>query len=406
MASSIRLYVFSANGQISVQYGSTTSIVHPVNEEFGSGMILIMRRQGNSAITFADGSQIGSGTATFGVSSLFSIGANHLGGNCSESKISELLFVKSAKEIEDRQRMEGYLAHMWGLVNELPPDHPYKVSSPTGPDPTYAAMNAFDTNGSTETRLSQSGPADTTYITADAGSNITVAGFDTYVQNFIYPLTIRLLTGATPSGPWSLHAEQVLATYPAENQLLRFNLIQTTFRYFKVVFIRADFDSVRMHTFQFYNREYSLTHPQSEILELFDRNNSTFCVLEGHTSPSKTSFVEVDLGGSITVSVRTDSNGHIVKRITAPLPMRRELQRFHLLLDGPSSGIFVNTPSGDLVHTYVASYADKQAGEGDAITTHMTDGTNELRLVVVDDKGRGVNALFSAVLAIDGLILT
>jgi hypothetical protein len=124
MASSTCLYVFSANGQISVQYGSTASIVHPVNEEFGSGMILMMRRQGNSAITFADGSQIGSGTATFAASSLLSIGANHLGGNCSESKISELLFVKSAKDLEDRQRMEGYLAHKWGLVNELPPDHP------------------------------------------------------------------------------------------------------------------------------------------------------------------------------------------------------------------------------------------------------------------------------------------
>jgi hypothetical protein len=141
-------------------------------------MILMMRRQGNSAIAFADGSQIGSGTATFGASSLFSIGANHLGGNCSESKISDLLFVKSAMDIEDRQRMEGYLARKWGRANELPPDHPYKVLSPTGPSPTYAAVNAFDTNGSTETRLSQSGPADTTFITADAGTNITISGFE------------------------------------------------------------------------------------------------------------------------------------------------------------------------------------------------------------------------------------
>jgi hypothetical protein len=81
--------------------------------------------------------------------------------------------------------------------------------------------------------------------------------------------------------------------------------------------------------------------------------------------------------------------------------MRRVLQQFHLLLDGPSSGNFGNTPSGDLVHTYMASYGDKQAGEGNAITTHLTDGTNELRSVVVDDAGRGVNASFSAVLAID-----
>jgi hypothetical protein len=124
----------------------------------------------------------------------------------------------------------------------------------------HAALNAFDTNGSTEARLSQTGPADTKFITADAGTNITVAGFDTYVQNPSYPLTIRLLTGATPSGPWSLHAEQVLASYPAEKQLLRFDFIQTTFRYFKLEFTRADFDFVRMNTFQFYNREYISSH--------------------------------------------------------------------------------------------------------------------------------------------------
>jgi hypothetical protein len=84
LASSTRLYVFSSDGKISVQYGSSTTIVHPVNKDFGSGMILMMRRHGNSAITFADGSQIGSGTATFAESSVFSICANHLGGNCSE----------------------------------------------------------------------------------------------------------------------------------------------------------------------------------------------------------------------------------------------------------------------------------------------------------------------------------
>jgi hypothetical protein len=417
---------------------------------------------------------------------------------------------------------------------------------------TASPLMMFDTNGATETRLVQTGPADTTFLVAVAGSNITASGFDTFVLNFSYPLTTRLLTGTTPTGPWNVHAEQVLATYPAENQMMRFTFPQTTFRYFKLEFTNADFDFVRMNTFQFFNRNYILYHPQTEVLELFDRNNNTFCVLEGHTTPAKTSFIEVDLGGSINVnrlatrmtttgypttirmfsgspgnyttlvaeqvfsspppvgqhptldfpdttmthvrfelsgvqddtrvilvkldllyieplgyallvapnkiespfvrincfntqteretnielnemivygetiapvvvappvqtlisthrylqdsfgvSVRTDQNGHIVKRITAPNPMRRELQRFHLLVDGPTSGNFINTPSGDLAHTYRVSYADKQAGEGDAITTHMADGSNEIRIVVVDDEGNGVNASFSAVLAID-----
>jgi hypothetical protein len=126
-------------------------------------------------------------------------------------------------------------------------------------------MNAFDTNGSTETRLVQTAPADTTFIIADAGTNITASEFDTYVMNFGYPLTIRLLTGVTSTGPWSLHAEQVLATYPEEFVNRSFSFPQITFRYFKLEFTRADFDFVRMNTFQFFNQNYVLTHPQSEI---------------------------------------------------------------------------------------------------------------------------------------------
>jgi hypothetical protein len=31
----------------------------------------------------------------------------------------------------DRQKIEGYLAHKWGLTDSLPVDHPYKTSPPT-----------------------------------------------------------------------------------------------------------------------------------------------------------------------------------------------------------------------------------------------------------------------------------
>jgi hypothetical protein len=30
----------------------------------------------------------------------------------------------------DRQRVEGYLAHKWGLTANLPADHPYKNAAP------------------------------------------------------------------------------------------------------------------------------------------------------------------------------------------------------------------------------------------------------------------------------------
>jgi len=33
-------------------------------------------------------------------------------------------------DVSDRQKLEGYLAHKWGLTSNLPNDHPYKTTSP------------------------------------------------------------------------------------------------------------------------------------------------------------------------------------------------------------------------------------------------------------------------------------
>jgi hypothetical protein len=33
--------------------------------------------------------------------------------------------------VENRQKIEGYLAHKWGLTDNLPSDHPYKTTVPT-----------------------------------------------------------------------------------------------------------------------------------------------------------------------------------------------------------------------------------------------------------------------------------
>ena len=43
----------------------------------------------------------------------------------------EVLFLASQPDTIDRQKIEGYLAHKWGLTANLPNDHPYKVNVPT-----------------------------------------------------------------------------------------------------------------------------------------------------------------------------------------------------------------------------------------------------------------------------------
>jgi hypothetical protein len=45
--------------------------------------------------------------------------------------IAEIVLVESAASTDTRQRIEGYLAHKWGLTANLPNDHPYKTAAPT-----------------------------------------------------------------------------------------------------------------------------------------------------------------------------------------------------------------------------------------------------------------------------------
>jgi hypothetical protein len=44
--------------------------------------------------------------------------------------VSEILMVFGEIAPEDRQKIEGYLAHKWGLEANLPSDHPYKTKAP------------------------------------------------------------------------------------------------------------------------------------------------------------------------------------------------------------------------------------------------------------------------------------
>jgi hypothetical protein len=59
------------------------------------------------------------------------IGAVGDGVGALVGKIAEVIFVEGEISTATRQRMEGYLAHKWGLEGDLPSGHPYKNSPPT-----------------------------------------------------------------------------------------------------------------------------------------------------------------------------------------------------------------------------------------------------------------------------------
>jgi len=49
----------------------------------------------------------------------------------SNSNISEVVVCNRNLTTVERQKLEGYLAHKWGLTANLPSDHPYKTVGPT-----------------------------------------------------------------------------------------------------------------------------------------------------------------------------------------------------------------------------------------------------------------------------------
>jgi len=61
----------------------------------------------------------------------FTIGMRSIQGvGAFNGKISELIFINSQSPLVDQQKIEGYLAHKWGLTANLPDDHPYKTAVP------------------------------------------------------------------------------------------------------------------------------------------------------------------------------------------------------------------------------------------------------------------------------------
>lgn len=46
-------------------------------------------------------------------------------------RVRELIVTSQVISFEDIQRVDGYLAHKWGIAGELPSDHPYKLTPPS-----------------------------------------------------------------------------------------------------------------------------------------------------------------------------------------------------------------------------------------------------------------------------------
>jgi hypothetical protein len=60
---------------------------------------------------------------------IYSMG-RYAGGQYGQMLMGEFVILESSASANDRQKLEGYLAHKWGLTANLPAGHPYKVNPP------------------------------------------------------------------------------------------------------------------------------------------------------------------------------------------------------------------------------------------------------------------------------------
>jgi hypothetical protein len=103
----------------------------------GANKLFGLAFTGTTAVLYQNGSQDATGamnTGTLGANvNNFSIGAvtrNTVSGYL-PGTISEIVFLAGTTSTDTRQKIEGYLAHKWGLEANLPVGHPYKTTGPT-----------------------------------------------------------------------------------------------------------------------------------------------------------------------------------------------------------------------------------------------------------------------------------
>ena len=68
--------------------------------------------------------------------------------------IGEIMGFSATSSLHDRQKIEGYLAHKWGLVGYLPSDHPYKNDDPLTKDKfNYSSQQEIDPSAQKGNRM-------------------------------------------------------------------------------------------------------------------------------------------------------------------------------------------------------------------------------------------------------------
>ena len=109
----------SGGGNTFVGFGSTTK---------GSFQLLVAKINGPSGAAFLNGTLTDSGNS--GVDNLNTFNLGHAEGE-TQNFVGKYAEVIAFTDSNDRQKIEGYLAHKWGIDGNLDSLHPYALGAPT-----------------------------------------------------------------------------------------------------------------------------------------------------------------------------------------------------------------------------------------------------------------------------------
>lgn len=124
------------NGNWSTFYGNGTvwadiSANTPLQSSTTASLFgIVADGLGNATPYHSGSSQNNKNCTLVGTLTGFTIGAAGNNNNRWDGPIAEIIVTSTALSTADRQLLEGYLAHKWGLTTVLPLSHPYKTVNP------------------------------------------------------------------------------------------------------------------------------------------------------------------------------------------------------------------------------------------------------------------------------------
>lgn len=102
---------------------------------FNTEIIGAVSNVSNDHELFSNGTSVGTDTNTWPTPSYNNITVGRLRYQSSAQyfigHVHEIIWIRQSLNLATRQRIEGYLAHKWGLTANLPAGHPYKTVGPT-----------------------------------------------------------------------------------------------------------------------------------------------------------------------------------------------------------------------------------------------------------------------------------